>query len=395
MRRTSTAMRMLILAERLGRLGGMERYLELTLPALADGGHHVRTLADVWTPELDDPDPRAAAALREACAGWTPGLIVAHNIMDAGALEAARALTPRLIYHVHDHRPFCPNGDRVFPQGGAICTQRMGLACGVNALTHGCCNGLQLRTLERISRHKRLRDAIARADGVIVLSNYMRDSAARNGIASDHIAIVDPPLERQAFSAAPVPPARATVAFVGRVVPQKGLLSLVRAIARIAPAGRPRLLVAGVGPALGAACAVATAADVDLVARGALAPNDVYALVDESSCVALPSLWAEPFGLAGIEAHARGRAVAGYATGGTDAWRCSADRFVARGDEVALARAIEDLCAVEGWQQRAERTLESAQRYRPERALDGLIDYYVAVASGEGLASTNASTSTG
>ncbi len=132
-------MRILVAAERLGHAGGMERYLEVLLPALAARGATVHVLArhvDAvppgisfepidWAEEHGPPSATARAAAERAVAAFRPDVAVAHNVMDAGVVEAMRR-AERLVYHVHDHRPFCPNGDRVFPRSGRNCARSAG-----------------------------------------------------------------------------------------------------------------------------------------------------------------------------------------------------------------------------------------------------------------------------
>ena len=118
----------------------MERYLEIVLPALAAAGATVHAIARhvdaspgagitteqiVWADEHDAPSGNARAALQHAAARFAPDVAVAHNVMDPGIVEALRA-APRLVYHAHDHRPFCPNGDRLFPRSAEICAQPIG-----------------------------------------------------------------------------------------------------------------------------------------------------------------------------------------------------------------------------------------------------------------------------
>ncbi len=188
-------MRILVAAERLGHAGGMERYLEIVLPALAAAGATVHAIARAvdavphgitaqqiaWADEHDAPSGHARLAMQHAIADFAPDVAVAHNVMDAGVVEALRA-APRLAYHAHDHRPFCPNGDRMFPRSARICALPIGRACAVHSLTDGCGYGPRRRTLTLIGRRGRMRDAVAAADAIVVASSYMADIAARNGI---------------------------------------------------------------------------------------------------------------------------------------------------------------------------------------------------------------------
>ena len=59
----------------------------------------------------------------------------------------------------------------------------------------------------------------------------------------------------------------------------------------------------------------------------------------------VPSRWPEPFGMVGIEAMARGRAVVGFAAGGIPDWLCNGVNglLAPAGDVDRLAAAIDSL----------------------------------------------------
>jgi glycosyltransferase involved in cell wall biosynthesis len=385
-------MRILIAAERLGRAGGMERYLDIVLPALAARGATVHVIAReidavppgvtaeriAWADEHDAPGSNARAGALRALEAFAPDAAVAHNVMDAGIVEVLRA-APRFAYHVHDHRPFCPNGDRVFPRSGRICAQPLGRPCAVHSLTDGCAYGPRRRTLTLIRRRERLRDAVAAADAVIVASRYVAERAEQSAVPPERIVEIPPPLPDDAYAArAPHDDAR-TIVFAGRVVPQKGLDSLVRAVASIAPKRRPRVRAFGDGPALADVRAEAALLGVALDAPGSVAPAAVRAGIDHAALLALPSRWAEPFGYAGIEAFARERTVAAYDVGGVRAWLDDGANGVAicAGDEAAFGGTIDALLHDAAHRARlAQRARHDAERYRAERVAEALLSAY-------------------
>jgi glycosyltransferase involved in cell wall biosynthesis len=392
-------MRILVAAERVGPAGGMERYLDVVLPGLVARGATVHVLARelasapegvtaervAWSDEHDEPDETARAATARALARFGPDLVLAQNVMDAGVVEALRA-APRLAYQVHDHRPFCPNGDRVYPRSGRNCTAPLGTPCALHALLDGCAYGPRPRTLALIRRRERLRDAIGAADVTVVASAYVGERAIASGISAAKIAQVPPPLPDEAYAGGYVDgsvdtnvdasPTSRTVLFAGRMVPQKGLLSLIRALARIAPERRPALRAYGDGPERSPALREAAARGVVLDAPGGASAAQIRAGIDASEIVALPSLWAEPFGLIGIEAFARGRPVVAYDGGGVRSWLVDGSNglTVPTGDEAALARALESLTGDDALHRRlGARARTDAERYRLTPTLDALL----------------------
>jgi glycosyltransferase involved in cell wall biosynthesis len=388
--------RLLIAAERAGSAGGMERYLAIVLPALVARGAEVRVIARecdaaadgssiniqriVWAAEREPPDVRAAEATRRAIEAFAPDVAVAHNVMDAGVVEALRSV-PRLAYHIHDHRPFCPNGDRVYPRSRINCRAPLGAACVIHALLDGCAYGPRPRTLALIGRRRRLRDAIAKADAAIVTSRYVRDRAVSSGVPAERLVTLPPPLPDDAFATEPrasqTPP---SIAFAGRMVPQKGLLALVRAIATIPSEMRPQLHALGDGPELPEVRETAARAGVALAAPGTGTSAEVREAIDAATLTAVPSLWAEPFGYVGIESLARGRAVVAFDTGGIGEWLIDGrnGRAVAAGDEAALARALEELLADGALRGALElRARADAEAYRAAPIVERLLKVYL------------------
>lgn len=382
-------MRLLVAAQWLGGIGGMERFIDVVLPALAARGVEVRVIARkidrapegiqaelvAWSDEHDAPDAAAHNATHRAIEDFAPHAALAENVMDAGVVEALRA-APRLVYHVHDHRPFCPNGDRVFPRSGHNCTAPMGAACVLHALIDGCGYGPRPKTLALIARREALRDAIASADAVAVASRYVADRATSNGIARKQIATVPNPLPDEAYADATALPAERSIVFVGRLVPQKGLLSLLRALGGIDAARRPHLRVFGDGPDRDRAGRLAAELGVELDLEGGVDIAAVRSGIDRARIVVVPSLWAEPFGIVGTEALARGRPVIAYDAGGVDAWLRDGENGIAvpLGNERGLGEAIADLLddAVR-CERMAEGARASAELFRLEPCLEKLL----------------------
>ncbi|MEO6835276.1 MAG: glycosyltransferase [Candidatus Tumulicola sp.] len=390
-------MKVLVLCERVDAEGGTETYLRALLPVLAARGHDVRVVARSvaragaygvpaqavkWSDEHDPPSAAASEAVATIARDFAPDVAAVHNVLDAGVLDATLLHAPRVVYHLHDHRPFCPNGDRLYPQGGGICGIAMGsFACGWHALANGCAYGPRPRTFALIRNRAAVARAVGAADATIALSRYVANLAERNGIAPERTHVVSPPLADEAFAVSPAPrPAADAVLFAGRVVPSKGARSLVRALAGISPSERPLLRIAGEGPDLAAALKEARTRGVRIQALGRLDSAAMLRAYDDAALVAVPSLWGEPFGLVGIEAFARGRPVAAYDAGAISEWIGGGGRLVPRGDEGALGAAIGALLARDAWQAAAARAFTQAQEYR----LDAHADRIEALYAGAG-----------
>lgn len=385
-------MKVLVLCERVDGEGGTESYLRTLLPALHARGDAVRVIARSlaqadaygvpaeaveWSDEHDAPDDRAGVRVAATLAAFEPDVVAVHNVLDAAVLAAARR-APRVVYHLHDHRPFCPNGDRLYPQGAGICTVTMGrTACAFHGLVHGCAYGPRPRTLGLIARRRAVARQVAAADAVVALSQAMAHLARAHGSAPERVHVVMPPLADAAFADPPAArPAVDAVLFAGRIMPSKGLRALIAALARIAPAQRPRLDVAGEGPDLAEARVQARALGVALRPLGKLPADALRAAIDACSLVAVPSRWSEPYGLIGIEAFARGRPVVAFRVGGIADWIEGGGLAVARDDVAALADAIIALHTPQRWHAAAAAAYASADQFRGSAPIEALRAIY-------------------
>jgi glycosyltransferase involved in cell wall biosynthesis len=316
----------------------------------------------------DDEPPVASAALEveRLIEDVAPDIVLLSNVFDLGVVRAARG-ADRAFVRLHDHRTFCPHGDRIYPQFRAPCSVAMGGACILNALVHGCVRGVHPETVRRLRAREHLAEAVRALDGAIVSSEFMAGLCVTNGIERERILITPPPVDPRSLATPPLPmPADRRLLFAARLIPDKGLRSLVRALARIAPPERPALDVAGAAtPELEAVESLAAERGVVLNHLGRIGPAEMERAIDAVRAVAVPSLWPEPFGLLGIEAQARGRPAVAYAVGGVPEWIGSAGIAVPRGDEAALARAIVEVTDDERWKELAVRARQQAARYAP------------------------------
>ncbi len=199
---------------------------------------------------------------------------------------------------------------------------------------------------------------LARADRIMVLSEWMREEL---GVRFPHLrakTVVAPGAPRTALVAPIAPPSRSrerlVILCVGRIHPRKGQAALLRALARLdeETAGGFRVVI--VGPVVDRAYARElrhlardSAAEVRFsggVEDGRLAryygEADIFALTSEAAGQSV-----EGFGLVYLEASARGLPILAHRTGGVE----SAVRdgvtglLVEPGDEAGLADAIRRL----------------------------------------------------
>lgn len=371
-------MKILALSER-PRGGGLECYLQTIGAGFEARGIEMRWLTrdDLgFSGEHEPPSAAAADRLKAYAAAYRPDAIAIHNVLDSAAIDAARSLG-RAVYHFHDHRLFCPNGDRVYPRGGARCTEKMGSACLLHAGLHGCAYGPRRSTRDLLHARRRTADSATACDAIAVYSRFMQREAAKNGVPLQRLHKLHPPVP-PAFLAEPRERDRAnpSVLFAARVERVKGLQQLVHAIAAIPAERRPLLTVAGEGPDLQPSLRLAERLMCRVRALGTLDRDGMIEALDACTIAAMPSLWNEPFGLSGLEAFARGRPVAAYVSGGIPEWIGEGGITVPAGDIRALSTAIETLIQERRWEECSRAARSIAQNYPLEAHLDELLGVY-------------------
>ncbi len=228
--------------------------------------------------------------------------------------------------------------------------------------------------LRLIARTRRLA-ALHRRVPVIVGSEFFRQLLLQNTFSADRVHVV-PYFAEIPRAVAPPPPSPA-VLFAGRLVPEKGVDRLLRALASVP--GSPRLLIAGDGAARPSLAHLAQrlgiAERVEFL--GWLPPAQVEDVMDRASVVAIPSIWPEGFGIVGIEAMAHGRPVVAFDVGGIREWlRHEETGLLVPPDDIrSLAEALAGLL---GNPDRARRMGEAGRkaaegRFRPEHHVARLL----------------------
>jgi glycosyltransferase involved in cell wall biosynthesis len=238
------------------------------------------------------------------------------------------------LYHVVWYRPICPLGTKMLPDGTA-CQRPAGAVCYRNHCLP-LRDWLPLMLQMRLWRHWR------HVFNLIVANS----EAIKRRLVAEDIEPVE-----VVWNGVPIQPQRPpltsppTVAFAGRLVREKGVDVLLQAFAKVVTQiPEARLLLAGEGPEqehlnrlladLGLSSSVSTLGHLP---RPELEQHFAAAWVQ-----AVPSRWAEPFGIVAAEAMMRGTAVVASSSGGlVDIVRDGETGFrIPPDDASALAEAL-------------------------------------------------------
>lgn len=237
-----------------------------------------------------------SAAIRE----FRPDVIHVHNtfpLISPSLYWAADAERIPVVQTLHNFRLLCPQA--MFLREGRICESCLGRA-PLPGMIHGCYRDSRTQTAAAgamLTVHRALgtwRRAVTR---YIALNEFCRDKFVAGGLPAERIAIkpnfVDhgPPDEI----------AREGFLFVGRLSSEKGLPTLLDAVARLPGA---QLRVAGEGPEAAVLQGVTGVAWL-----GRLAAEGVRRQMNAAAALVVPSISYETFGLVVIEAFACGTPV--------------------------------------------------------------------------------------
>jgi glycosyltransferase involved in cell wall biosynthesis len=371
-----------VLTPHWGSNGGIASHVVDSVSALRSQGVAVRVVAGEASAALPDfvalsPTlatdriDRAAALHAIADAGDVQTVIHVHDLQDNGFVGSLRGELP-VVVSAHGY-PGCSANTYYFSPGHE-CARPQGPLCVAHMGLHGCLHSKRVDRIPRLYRatSRRMKGYLSATRVVAYSSSVMRNLAA-NRITTARQA---PMTTRRPSEASAPMPEEARVLFVGRVVGAKGLGVLVEAMR-----GHGVVLeVVGEGWDLDRALERARQLDVDVDQRGWLTGADLEAAYARAGFVVMPSLWPEPFGLVGIEAHIRGRAVVASDTGGIRDWLDDGESglLVEPGNSTALHTAIGSLLADPG---RAAKMGEvgrvrAEERFNDERHVAGLMRVY-------------------
>ncbi len=284
---------------------------------------------------LQSANPWAFWQFRRVLAGFKPDVVhVTLFLTQLSPLILPLLRKVPSLYYVVWYRPICPLGTKMLPDGTA-CQSRSGAIC-----YHNRCLPLRdwLPLMLQMKLWRRWRPAFNR---IVAGSEAVRAGLMADGIAPVEVIWHGVPARSPRPPLIPPP----TVAFAGRLVREKGADVLIRAFAKVvAQIPEAKLILLGKGPEEEALkremAALGLSSNISM--PGYLPRTEMERLFSTAWVQAIPSRWAEPFGLVAVDAMMRGTAVVASASGGViEIVQDSRTGFlVPPGDVDALAEAL-------------------------------------------------------
>lgn len=323
------------------RAGGVETYLADVIPALQRSGHEIALIS-----EFDEPGDLELIAKDEvsldvctqimgmespfaALSEWKPDVIYAHQFRSLDFERRVSATAP-VVAFAHSYFGTCISGSKTHRLPGLMsCSRELGPGClalyfprrcgGLNPFTMMRLYGEQTARLEQIRSYFR----------VVTFSDHMAREYERHGIRASKLWSENAPPSHETGIPrhSPRPGEPWHFAFVGRFELLKGIFVLLEAVSILAGETGQRIALRLVGDGserarveVKAAAISASRENLSIEILGWLTGEQLEREWQRAHAVVMPSIWPEPFGLAGIEAGRRKLPVVAFAVGAIPEW---------------------------------------------------------------------------
>lgn len=306
-----------------------------------------------------------------------PDLLHCHNIyhqLTPSIIGAARDRGVPVVLTLHDYKPVCPTYSRL----------RQGRPCSAcldqrffNVLRYRCAEGSLAKSAvlyAEAAAHKLMR-SYEKVDAVIAPSRFMHGAVTRSRFPPERVHVIHNGVETSRI--APSSEDDGYALFLGRLAPEKGIVTLLEAHAAVRD--RVPLRVAGTGPLEKRLRESYPYAEF----IGHVSGTALDETIRRAAFLVVPSEWYENCPLAVLEAMAYGKPVLASEIGGIPELVLHGETglLFPPGDHEALARGLKALISDADLRRRygAAGRRRAEQRFSMERHIDALLGLYVAV----------------
>ena len=319
----------------LERKGGAETYLLSLIPLLSERGVEQQFLYAIGDPHLHEGaikvedigdigfqrEKQVVEQVAAVLAQEKPDVVHVHNVENFGVLEASLAYGPTILT-THDYRTICPASMMYYRWTKDVCHRHSGLGCFTTTLRKHCLTPRPQYASYFYHRTQWVLKNASRFAHVITPSESVKHRFVKAGFTEDAVTVLPyfcsiKPRERPR----PVP-GRATISFIGRVADNKGYQYFVEALGLL-PESVQGVMV-GNFTADNRERTEQLAREHGCLDRLTLYPwaskQEVIDILDNTSVLVFPSLYAETLGIIGLEALSRGVPVVASDIGGVRQW---------------------------------------------------------------------------
>lgn len=242
-----------------------------------------------------------------------PDIAHAHNVyhhLSPSIFATLKSHNIPVVMTVHDLKLACPAYKMLVD--GHVCEQCKGGKI-YNVVANRCIKkSLPLSGLVFVETaiHRMLGLYSNKVDRFVVPSRFYREKLIEWGWPPEQLVYIPNFVETQHLK--PVFEAQDYFLFAGRLAPEKGLVTLIRAAAKAGV----RLVIAGTGPDEAELHALVKQLDADVTFVGHITGEKLHCLIGEARALVLPSEWYENAPVSILEAYALGTPVIGARIGG-------------------------------------------------------------------------------
>ncbi|MCY2974489.1 MAG: glycosyltransferase [Planctomycetota bacterium] len=305
--------------------GGEDQCFEDQVRVLRANGHDVREHV-VHNDSIDHASKLKVAvntlwsrtayrSFQQAIDDFQPDVVHAINtfpLLSPSIFYAAMKRGVPVVHEVANYRLACAG--TYLLRDGKICEKCVGAILPLAAIKHRCyresLSGSAV-VASSIALHRLLKTWHRVVDGFMCPSEVTKQKLIEMGLPGEKIYVKPNALDNDPGIGEG--PAEFAV-FVGRLSPEKGLSTVLRAW-KDNP-DLPKLKVIGNGP-LAESIRNAARSDERIEWLGRLPLSELLDVVGRANCLLMPSIWYESFGRTTVEAFAKGTPVVGSRIGGT------------------------------------------------------------------------------
>ena len=285
--------------------------------------------------------PSAARGMDAVLERFRPDVVHLHNVyhqLSPSVLAPVARRGVPAVMTLHDYKLACPTYN--FLAHGEVCEACLGGRFH-NAIRRRCKDGSLLASAAaavELTVHT-MADAYGPARLLLCPSHFLAEKMTDAGVYPDRLRWIPHFVDTAAIACADTP--GRGIAFAGRLSSEKGVDTLIEAVARMGPDAH--LHVAGDGPERARLEALAAERGAGKITfHGRLSKDALHDLLRSVSVLAMPSRWYENQPMIVLEAFACGIPVVGTRLGGTpELVEPGVDGdLVAAGDVTGLAEAL-------------------------------------------------------
>lgn len=326
-------MRILFATHHLSRIAGAETYVDTVATALASRGHQVGLLAE--HPPVAGREPINGVQRRwctaecgesqavEEVRHWAPDVVYVQGLASVQLERTLIRLSSPVLFQ-HSYAGLCISGSRTWQSDGTQCPRPLGPGCFAHYFPHRCGGRSPITMVHDYTRQRARQRLHSAYRAILVASRHMAILLADNGCGS-RVHILPPPVSAPVVSTPRHVGTPHRVVYAGRLERLKGVQLLSDAVhVAAAHLGRPvELRIAGDGPLrplLERQSRRTSDSGVRILVLGWQTTSQRDALFSSADAFVVPSLWPEPYGLAGLEAARFGVPAVAFGSGGVPEW---------------------------------------------------------------------------